>query len=274
MRKSPQHTSDTEEDFLAFTPAVIGYPILFTLSIWLVFWFEIRFGFDFNYLGVEPHKWIGLRGIFFSPFIHESLKHVASNSVPLLVLSMALFYFYRKISWRVLGYGLLMTGFLTWCLGERYSVHIGASGVIYCLAGFLVFKGIWSKNYRLIALSLIVVFFYGSLVWGTLPLKPGVSWEGHLSGLISGVILALVYWKYKIPNRKYDWEAPHYEEEDDPFMKHFDENGNFVEFPDGIPTEESPGDTLHSPNKADAGTSQKQVRVVYHYKPSKKQDED
>lgn len=248
-----QFPTKEEQEFLSFTPAVIGYPLLFVLLIWLVFWFEIRFGFDFNYLGVAPKTWIGLRGVFLSPFIHGSMKHLASNSVPLLVLSMMLFYFYRHISWRVLGYGLLLTGTLTWCLGERYSVHIGASGIIYCLAGFLVFKGIWSKHYRLIALSLVVVFFYGSLVWGTLPLKPGVSWEGHLSGLISGVLLALIYRKYKIPSRKYDWEEPTYEEEEDPFMRHFDENGNFIEFPDEVPAE----------NEAEKEAPS--VKIVYHF---------
>src|SRR5699024_2736086 len=99
------HQSDNKREqhlrqSLVFTPGVVGYPILFVLVLWIVFWFEIRFGFDFNYLGIEPRSWIGLRGIIFSPLLHGSLKHLFSNSIPLLVLSMALFYFYRAISWR------------------------------------------------------------------------------------------------------------------------------------------------------------------------------
>lgn len=229
-RKRKQHLGQS----LVFTPGVVGYPLLFVLIIWIVFWFEIRFGFDFNYLGIEPRSWVGLRGIIFSPFLHGSLKHLFSNTIPLLVLSMALFYFYRAISWRVLLYGALLTGLLTWCLGELHSTHIGASGVVYCLAGFLFFKGIWSKNYRLIALSLIVVFMYGGLVWGALPDNPGnagISWEGHLSGLISGFFFAILFKNYTIPAPKYEWEKETYQEDNDPFMQHFDEDGNFVESP-------------------------------------------
>lgn len=231
QNRNPSQISGQGNRALEFSPGVVGYPLLFVLLIWIVFWFEIRFGFDFGYLGVQPRSLIGLRGIVFSPFIHGSMKHLYSNTIPLLVLTMALFYFYRAISWRVLFFGMLMTGFLTWCIGEPYSTHIGASGVIYCLVGFLFFKGIWSKNYRLIALSLIVVFIYGSLVWGTLPVlgKEGISWEGHLSGLISGIFLALWFKKYKIPAPKYDWEKETYEEDNDPFMKHFDADGNFIE---------------------------------------------
>lgn len=251
MVQKPKTKKDRKRRILEFTPGVLGYPLLFVLLIWIVYWFEIKFGFNFNYLGVQPRSFLGLRGIVFSPFIHGSLKHVYSNTIPLLVLSMALFYFYRAISWRVLLYGVLMTGFLTWCIGEPYTTHIGASGVVYCLAGFLFFKGIWSKNYRLIALSLIVVFIYGSLVWGTLPGTEGISWEGHLSGLISGMLLAVLFKKYKIPTAEYEWEKESYEEENDPFMRHFDKDGNFIKDPDAQISEENP---------------EKDQKVIYHYK--------
>jgi membrane associated rhomboid family serine protease len=214
-----------------FTSGTIAYPLLFVLAIWVVFWVEIRFNFNFNDFGVQPWSLEGLRGIVFSPFIHGDIGHLASNSVPLLVLSMALFYFYRKISWKVLGFGLLLTGLLTWLIGDPGSTHIGASGVIYSLASFLFFKGIWSKNYRLTALSFIVVFLYGSFVWGLLPMDNGISWEGHLSGMITGIFFALIYRKYEIPVKKYEWENEEYSEEDDEFMKHFDEEGNFIETP-------------------------------------------
>ena len=211
-----------------FSPGVIGYPILFVLSIWLVFWFEIRFGFDLNYLGVRPRTGLGLRGVLFSPFIHSDIKHLFNNTIPLFVLSMALFYFYRGISWRVLLLGLLLTGFLTWVIG-RPSNHIGASGVIYLLASFLFFKGMFSKYYRLIAISFVVVFLYGGMLWFVVPVEPGISWEGHLSGFVVGLVFAFIY-KQKIAKApKYEWEKPDYNYENDPFMKHFDENGNFIE---------------------------------------------
>ena len=78
-----------------FSTGVIGYPIAFVLLIWIVFWFEVRFGYRFNYLGVFPRTLSGLGGVVFSPFIHGSLEHLYHNSTPLLVLSTALFYFYR-----------------------------------------------------------------------------------------------------------------------------------------------------------------------------------
>ena len=106
-----------------FSTGVIGYPILFVLTIWTVFWVEVTFGYDFNHFGIQPRTWVGLRGILFSPFIHSGMKHLFNNSVPLLVLSMALFYFYRKISWEILGYGLLTYGFSHldhWSSGKSY----------------------------------------------------------------------------------------------------------------------------------------------------------
>ena len=138
-----------------FSPGVIGYPIAFVLLIWIVFWFEVRFGFSFNSYGVYPRTLIGLRGVLFSPFIHSSMEHLYHNTIPLFVLSMALFYFYREISWKVIVYGILLSGVLTWCIG-RPANHIGASGLIYVLVSFILFKGIFAKHFRLIALSLLV----------------------------------------------------------------------------------------------------------------------
>ncbi len=232
-----------------FTTGTIAYPLLFVLTIWIIFWIEIRFDFNFNDFGVRPWSWEGLRGILFSPFIHGDIGHLASNSVPLLVLSMSLFYFYRKISWTVLGFGFLLTGVLTWFIGDPGSTHIGASGVVYLLASFLFFKGIWSKNYRLTALALIVVFLYGSFVWGLLPIENGISWEGHLSGMISGILFALIFRKYEIPIRKYEWENEEYQEEEDEFMKHFDEDGNFIE---SVPEEDI--------------KLKEEIKIIYRYK--------
>jgi len=221
---------NSDEQF-KYSTGVIGYPIFFVLLIWIVFWFEVRFGFRFNDLGVYPRTFSGLKGIFFSPFIHSSMEHLYHNSIPLFVLSMALFYFYREISWKVIFYGILFSGFLTWCIG-RPANHIGASGLIYVLMSFILFKGIFVKHFRLIALSLLVVFLYGSMIWYVFPIKENMSWEGHLSGLIVGFVFALVFRKSIAKPKKYKWEEEGYNEDDDPFLKHFDENGNFIERPE------------------------------------------
>lgn len=240
-----------EKDPFVFTLGVLGYPVAFVLIIWIIFWMEIRFGFDFTRYGVYPRTLKGLRGILFSPFIHSNLKHLFNNTVPLFVLSFSLFYFYRNISWKILIFGILLSGLFTWLIG-RDSYHIGASGVIYVLASFLFFKGIFSKYYRLVALSLIVVFLYGGMLWYVTPVDPKISWEGHLSGLATGLIFSLIYKKNIAAPAKYEWEKESYKEEEDPFMKHFDRHGNFIENPDG---DGEPEYIYHFKEKKEGGDS-------------------
>lgn len=217
-----------DQDQFKYSTGVVAYPIAFVLLIWLIFWAEVRFGFRLNDLGVYPRTLSGLKGVIFSPFIHSSMEHLYHNSIPLLVLSMALFYFYRPIAWKVLVYGILLSGILTWLIA-RPAYHIGASGVIYVLMSFIFFKGVFAKYFRLVALSLLVVFLYGSMIWYVFPVKEQMSWEGHLSGLITGLLFAVIFRKSIAKPFKYEWEREDYNEEDDPFLKHFDENGNFIE---------------------------------------------
>lgn len=211
-----------------FSNAVIVVPLVAVISIWVVFWVELKFKVNLNHHGVYPRKLSGLQGIAFSPFIHGSLNHLYNNTIPLAVLSTALVYFYRSISFKVLFWGALLSGVITWLIG-RPSYHIGASGIIYLLASFIFFKGIFAKHFRLIALSLIVVFVYGSMLWYVFPIKDGISWEGHLGGFLSGLFFALIL-KVDVPQlKKYAWEKEGYSEENDAFLQHFDENGNFIE---------------------------------------------
>lgn len=216
-----------EKDF-GFSLQVLLVPLATVLLMWLVFWAEFRFRENLTEFGVYPRSFTGLRGVLFSPFIHSSLEHLFNNSIPFLVLLAGLFYFYRPVAWKVFLMIYLFSGLGTWLIG-RESYHIGASGIIYGLAAFLFFKGIWSKHYRLTAFSLIVIFLYGGLIWGTIPLDPGMSWEGHLSGLVSGLLLAF-FVKRNIPKpAKFEWEQEGFREDDDPFLRHFDKDGNFIE---------------------------------------------
>ena len=222
-----------------FSPLILAVPLYFVLFLWIIFWIEVKYGYNFNKYGIYPRSLNGLRGIFFSPFIHGDIKHIYHNTIPLFVLSMALFYFYKHIAWKILFFGILLSGFFTWCIG-RPSYHIGASGLIYVLVSFTFFKGIFAKHYRLIALSLVVVFLYGSMIWGTLPIKEGVSWEGHLSGLVTGMLFAFFFRKEIAKPKKYVWEHKDYNEDNDPFLKHFDEDGNFIEDIDPEVEQEQP----------------------------------
>ncbi len=221
----------TEDRYFKFTYGVLLVPMIAVLLIWIVFWIEVRFRVNLNDLGVYPRTLRGLRGVLFSPFIHGSLSHLYNNTIPIAVLSAALVYFYRDVAMRVFILGFFIGGLLTWAIG-RPSYHIGASGMIYVLASFIFFKGAFTKHYRLMALSLIVVFIYGSMLWYIFPVKEGISWEGHLAGFLTGLVLAF-FLKTNVPKpRKYAWEHDDYNEEDDDFLRHFDEDGNFIENPE------------------------------------------
>ena len=218
----------TESKHFQFSNAVVIIPMVLVLLIWTVYLIEIRFSLNFNNYGILPRTFKGLRGIIFSPFIHGSAKHLFNNTVPLAVLSATLLYFYKKNAFTVIVFGVLLSGILTWLIG-RESYHIGASGLIYVLASFIFFKGIFSKYYRMVALSLVVVFIYGSMLWYIFPVKDEISWEGHLSGFLVGLIFAY-FLKTPMPEIKlYDWQREDFNEEEDEFLQHFDENGNFIE---------------------------------------------
>lgn len=221
-----------EYEFFKFTPSVWIVPLILLSMIWGVFWIENFFHIDLAHHGIFPRSLLGLQGIIFSPFLHGDLHHIVNNSIPLFILTVALIYFYRNNSLKVIFYGIILSGFITWVIG-RNSYHIGASSLIYVLVSFIFFKGMMTQYYRLMALSLTVVMIYGGMVWYIFPeVDKTISWEGHLSGFISGFIFATIY---KTPNYvediQFEWEKPEFDIESDPFMKRFDENGNFVNPP-------------------------------------------
>ena len=216
-----------------FTPSVWLVPSFLLIVIWAVFLFERSLNIDLTSHGIFPRTFSGLQGLAFSPFLHGDLNHIANNSLPFFILTTALIYFYRDVSLKVLFYGILLSGLITWVIG-RESYHIGASGLIYVLVSFIFFKGMMTKYYRLMALSLTVVMLYGGMIWYVFPeVDKQISWEGHLAGLVTGFFFAI---RLKTPDYKesirYEWEKPGFNPEDDMFMKHFDENGNFVNTPE------------------------------------------
>ncbi len=216
-----------ENKYFQYSDRVIIAPLIAVLAIWVVYYIEIKFGVNFNTYGISPRQVKGLRGILFAPFIHGSLSHLFNNTIPLALLTAGLFYFYRHVAMRVLILGFLLTGVLTWLIG-RPSFHIGVSGIIYLLASFIFFKGVFAKHFRMIALSLTVAFVYGGMLWYMFPVEEGISWEGHLSGFLSGLVLAYAV-KTPLPERKkYAWEVESYNETDDLFLQHFDADGNFI----------------------------------------------
>jgi len=189
---------------------IIPGVILFLM--WLTFAVESLFGLKFTGLGIYPLQARGLPGILFSPFIHENMKHLISNSLPILILGTGIFYFYSEVALKVTFWIFLLTGLFVW-LGGRQAWHIGASGLVYGFASFLFFSGIFRRYFRLIALSLLVVFLYGSMIWGMVPeFYANVSWESHMLGFVSGIIMAIWFRNEGPQTPVYDWMT---EEEDE-----------------------------------------------------------
>jgi membrane associated rhomboid family serine protease len=168
------------------------FPAFFLFLMWGVKLFEVSMDFSFVKGGVYPRNLKGLQGILFSPLIHGDWKHLIDNSMPVLLLSLALFYFYRDIAYKIWFLIYFMAGTLLWGFG-RQAYHIGASGLIYGLAAFLFLSGVIRKVRSLMATSLLVVFLYGGMVWGLLPFDFHVSFEAHITGAVAGIILAVVY---------------------------------------------------------------------------------
>lgn len=188
-------------------------PSLFVGLFWLVKLVEITLGISFVKGGVYPLHLKGLHGILSSPFVHSGYAHLVSNSVPFFILLFALVYFYRKYSYRIFWQIFLLSGICVWLAG-REAWHIGASGVVYGLAAFHLVSGIIRNDVRLLTISVVVVFLYGGMVWGMFPINPDVSWESHLWGAVSGVLLALHYRKYNVSRKPFDWENEPEEEEE------------------------------------------------------------
>lgn len=175
-----------------FYAAII--PGLFVLLLWLVFLVDRGLELGLHRFGIMPREWEGLWGILFSPFLHGDIEHLFNNSLPALVLGWALMYFYPRIAGNVLLASWLISGLWVW-ISARGNYHIGASGVVYGLASFLFLSGVIRRQRTLMALSLLVVFLYGGMVWGLFPILPRVSWESHFWGAVAGALMAYVYRK-------------------------------------------------------------------------------
>jgi membrane associated rhomboid family serine protease len=189
------------------------FPGFFLFMLWAVKFFELFMELSFVDGGVYPRKISGLQGILFSPLIHGDWKHLVDNSMPVFLLSIALFYFYRDIAYKIWFLIYLVAGILLWGVG-RQAYHIGASGLIYGLAAFLFLSGIIRRVRSLMAISLLVVFWYGGMVWGLLPFDFEVSFEAHITGAVTGVVMA-VFYRHQGPEPDKSWRDLDEDEEEE-----------------------------------------------------------
>lgn len=206
------------------------FPLLFVLGMWIVFYYDNHYLLNLHIFGTRPRELPGLTGLLATPLLHADLGHIVSNTFPILILGTLLFYYYREIAFKVFFISYLAGGTLTWLLARDGTNHIGASGVLYALAGFLFFSGILRRNKTLFGVSLLITFLYGTIVWGVLPTEflqaihyvspvQNISWEGHLFGFISGVALAFIYRKAGTQEPVYSWDVNNDEDvdESDPY---------------------------------------------------------
>ncbi len=171
-------------------------------------------------LGIQPYHFSGLKGILLAPLLHADWGHLIGNVFPLMALLFLSFQFYGKITYWVFILGWLAVGLLVWifpyAIHNNYSntCHIGASGLVYVMAFFLMFSGIFNKTRVLISLSLLIIVGFGSMVWGVFPeeffgIKDSqVSWQSHLSGALVGIAMSFLFRnKTVVEDKKYDWEG-------------------------------------------------------------------
>ncbi|MCG8306285.1 MAG: rhomboid family intramembrane serine protease [Cytophagales bacterium] len=215
--------------------------ISFILLLWIIKAIEIASGVSFSSLGVLPRTLKGTIGIFTGPLIHGDMIHLLSNTLPILLLGIMLFYFYHRIAIEIFIWIYLVTGFWTWLMA-RDAYHIGASGIVYGMASFLFFSGIFRKSRQLMTISAIIIFLYGGMIYGIFPqaVEAEVSWESHLMGGIAGFFLAFLFRRVKI-----DHDTESIEEHSD---------------------EEDPGTSIHHTGNFD------NTKITYTYKPADKCD--
>ena len=188
-------------------------PLLGAAILWAIWLLDGTYEWQLNSFGLQPRTAIGLVGIVTAPLLHADFNHLLDNTTGLLLLGWCLMYFYPRMAGRVVFISWLVSGVGVWLMG-RANIHIGASSVIYAIAAFLFFSGVLRKQRTLMALSLLVVFFYGSLIWGIFPIVERLSWEGHLWGGISGVALAYIH--RRVPPAVSDPKPSFADEEDEP----------------------------------------------------------
>ncbi len=157
----------------------------------MVHFIKISTNIYFGNYGIFPREVSGIKGIFFAPLIHGDFEHLISNSVPLLVLTTIISYFYKRVAVSSFVIIYFLTGILVWLFARR-SIHIGASGVVYGLVAFVFWSGVFRRNLRSIILALIVTILYSGYFAGILPNKEGISWESHLFGALSGMLVAFI----------------------------------------------------------------------------------
>ena len=193
--------NETKPLLKRFTPV-----FALTAVCWLVFVINNLIGNGhLTQHGIVPRHISSLPGILWAPFLHTSFEHLAANTLPLLVLGAIICARSAGEFIMVTVAGTLLGGGLTWLVG-RNACHVGASGLIFCFFGYLASLAYFNRNIPTVVLSVVCILGYGGMLRGVLPTSAAVSWEGHLAGLVAGIIIA--WFSSKVKNAPSDQIAP------------------------------------------------------------------
>ena len=167
-------------------------PLLFFVALmWLIETVDwLLFNGALDGLGIVPRQVGGLRGIPLAPLLHGSFGHLMANTLPFLALGALVRLRHSRQFVTVSLIVIAVSGLGTWLFGPPHTVHIGASGLIFGYFAFLLVTAWYERSFSAIALAILVIALYGGIVWGILPQANGVSWQGHLFGLIGGGLAA------------------------------------------------------------------------------------
>jgi len=168
--------------------------LYFVAALWAIRIIDTLIPFSLTQFGIVPRTLSGLIGIVLAPLLHGNFFHLMSNTIPIFVLLLAAFVFYKKEAPTVIAFSVIMGGLLVWIFGRSAS-HVGISGLIYSLAAFLITAGFLKKDFKSVIVSVIIVIMYGGLIWGIFPGRFWVSWEGHMFGALVGVFIAFFLFK-------------------------------------------------------------------------------
>ncbi len=198
----------------------IFYPTIIVFIMWLIKLFEIFMGIDLGIYGLYPQTLYGAIGIITSPFLHSDISHLLSNTFPFILLMGGIFSYYKKDVWKIFFLIYFLSGFWTWIIA-RPAYHIGASGLVYGMAFFLILSAFFRKEKGIMAFALLIFFLYGSIIWGFFPQffpQKNISWEGHLMGAVAGIIVAFYYKSSGPKPIEYHWDCDDYDDDDEVFM--------------------------------------------------------
>ena len=167
-------------------------PLLwFVALIWLIEVIDrVILGGALDQLGILPRQLAGLRGILLAPFLHGSFSHLLANTIPFLILGFLVRLRHKSHFLLLSAIIVLISGLGTWLIAPANTVHIGASGLIFGYFAFLVVNAWYERSLAAIVPALLVVILYGGLIGGILPVQNGLSWQGHLFGLLGGALAA------------------------------------------------------------------------------------